>query len=114
VAPDEEAGRERLAALLGRHYVAGRFDADELARRLDIAYGAASREQAAEAIVGLPQLDAPPARRRWGRRHGEADAAYPSWVPTRERFLDPGSQRVMRVWVDPADHGRHYVEEPSS
>ena len=110
--PEEDAGRERLAALLGRHYVAGRFDADELGRRLDVAYGAATREQAAEAIADLPPLAAPPERRRRGRRHGESDAADPSWVPTTERFVDPGSQRVMRVWVDPADHSRHYVAEP--
>lgn len=109
---DEEAGRERLAALLGRHYVAGRFDADELGRRLDIAYRGASAEQAAGALDGLPPLAAPPARKPRGRRHGESDAADPSWVPTKERFMDPGSQRVMRVWVDPADHSRHYVAEP--
>lgn len=99
--------------VLGRHYVAGRFDADELGRRLDLAFGASSHGQAAEAIADLPPLAAPPARRRWGRRHGEADAADPSWVPTKERFVDPGSQRVMRVWVDPADHSRHYVAEPA-
>jgi len=114
VNPDDEAGRERLAALLGRHYVAGRFDAGELGRRLDVVYGASSSAQAAEAIAGLQPLDAPPARKRRGRRHGESDAADPSWVPTKERFLDPGSQRVMRVWVDPADHSRHYVAEPSA
>jgi hypothetical protein len=108
VAADDEAGRERLAALLGRHYVAGRLDADQLSERLDLAFGAAPQE----ALAGLPPLDAPAPRRRWGRRHGESGAADPSWVPTKERFIDPSTQRVMRVWVDPADHRRHYVAEP--
>ena len=53
-------------------------------------------------------------KRRWGRRHGEAGAAAPGWLPTKERFIDPSTQRVMRVWVDPADHTRHYVAEPRS
>ena len=100
---------EQVAALLGRHYVDGRFDADELSRRLDLAYAGE------EALAGLPAL--PPhigkERRRWGRRHGEATKTQPGWVPTKERFVDPGTQRVMRVWIDPADHSRHYVPETS-
>ena len=101
--------QERVATALGRHYAADRIDADELDRRLDLTFGGAL----GEALEGLPPLGPaePPRRRRWGRRHGEADAAQPSWVPTKERFIDPGSQRVMRVWVDPADHKRHYVED---
>ena len=102
VPPDE------LAALLGRHYAAGRLDADELERRLDLAFAGAPHD----ALAGLPPLDAAaPPKRRWGRRHGESGAAEPTWVPTKERFIDPSTQRVMRVWVDPADHTRHYVPE---
>ena len=101
--------QERVATLLGRHYAADRLDAPELDRRLDLTFDGALDE----ALDGLPPLDAvaPAKRRRWGRRHGEADAAEPSWVPTKERFIDPGSDRVMRVWVDPADHKRHYVPD---
>jgi hypothetical protein len=100
--------QERVATVLGRHYAADRLDAGELDRRLDLTFGGAL----GEALNGLPPLGAVPAkRRRWGRRHGEADAAHPSWVPTKERFIDPGSDRVMRVWVDPADHKRHYVPD---
>jgi hypothetical protein len=97
---------ERVEALLGRHYAEGRFDAAELERRLDLAYAGE------DALGGLPPLQAPEKRRRWGRRHGEANRADPSWVPTKERFVDPTTQRIMRVWVDPADHTRHYVPEP--
>jgi hypothetical protein len=32
-------------------------------------------------------------------------------MPTKERFIDPSTQRIMRVWVDPADQSRHYVPE---
>ena len=101
------SAEDRLAALLGRHYVEGRFDADELERRLELAMSGSET-----ALEGLPPLAAvPEKRRRWGRRHGERANADPSWVPTRERFVDPGTRRVMRVWVDPADRSRHYVAD---
>jgi hypothetical protein len=106
VPPPEQ---ERAAALLGRHFAADRLDADELDRRLDLTFSGALEA----ALAGLPPLAAEPVKkRRWGRRHGEADRADPAWMPTRERFIDPSTQRVMRVWVDPADHTRHYVPEP--
>ena len=97
---------ERVEALLGRHYVVGHLDAPELERRLDLAHAGE------DALGDLPPLQAPSPRRRWGRRHGESHQADPSWVPTKERFVDPTTQRVMRVWVDPADRARHYVPEP--
>jgi len=101
---------ERVAALLGRHYVADRFDADELGRRLDLAYAGDTEE----ALAGLPPLADTAPKRRWGRRHGEPDAVDPSWVPTKERFIDPSTDRVMRVWLDPGSHRRHYVAERAS
>ncbi len=33
------------------------------------------------------------------------------WLPTQERFRDPTTGKIMRVWVDPADQSRHYVPE---
>jgi hypothetical protein len=42
------------------------------------------------------------------RRHGESDAPQPGWTPTDEVFMDPGTDRKMRVWVD-ASGERHYV-----
>jgi hypothetical protein len=45
------------------------------------------------------------------RRHGESDAPGPEWTPTDEVFLDPGTNRMMRVWVDRSAE-RHYVPEP--
>jgi hypothetical protein len=105
VPPPEQ---EHAAALLGRHFAADRLDADELDRRLDLAFAG----ELAGALDGLPPLSDPtPPKRRWGRRHGESAAANPAWMPTKERFIDPGTERVMRVWVDPADQTRHYVPE---
>jgi hypothetical protein len=107
VPPPEQ---ERAAAALGRHFAVDRFDADELDRRLDLAFAGS----VTQALDGLPPLAAPPpAKRRWGRRHGESGVADPAWLPTKERFIDPSTQRVMRVWVDPADQARHYVPEPA-
>ena len=94
--------------MLGRHFAEDRLDADELDRRLDLAFAGS-----ADALAGLPPLaPSSPPRRRWGRRHGESGVADPAWMPTKERFIDPSTQRVMRVWVDPAGHTRHYVSEP--
>jgi hypothetical protein len=42
---------------------------------------------------------------------GNQLTADPGWMPTKERFIDPSTGRVMRVGVDPADHTRHYVPE---
>ncbi len=44
------------------------------------------------------------------RRHGESDQPESGWVPTDEVFTDPGTDRKMRVWTDPAGD-RHYVPE---
>jgi hypothetical protein len=107
-----DADRDALAQLLGRHYAEGRLDADELSRRLDVVYGATDRGDAASALADLPVLaPAQPPRRRWGRRHAEADRPEPTWLPTTERFVDPSTSRVMRVWVEPGDGSRHYVAD---
>ena len=94
--------------MLGRHFAADRLDAEELDRRLDLAFAGALDD----ALADLPPL-APAAvpKRRWGRRHGESGVADPAWMPTKERFIDPSTPRVMRVWVDPAGHTRHYVPD---
>ena len=105
--------RDELAGLLGRHYAEGRLDSGELDARLEQVYSAAGAGEAQAALADLPPLrDRVPARRRWSQRHGEAKAAAAGWLPTSERFVDPTTERVMRVWVDPRDRARHYVAEP--
>jgi len=88
-----DADRELFYDALERHAAEGRLDTAEMA--------------------GLPPLTpaAPDERRpRWGRGHGEADQPQPGWQPTNERFRDPRTRHVVRVWVDAAG-ARHYVRE---
>jgi hypothetical protein len=108
-----DADREAFYETLKRHAAEGRLDVAELERRVGLVAEAQSREEAAGALAGLPPLDAPaPTERRprWGRGHGEADKPGADWTPTNERFRDPRTRKVLRVWVDPAGD-RHYVAE---
>lgn len=108
-----DADREQLYETLKRHAAAGRLDVSELERRVALVAGAETREAAAEALAGLPALAGEPPRPRrprWGRGHGEVDKPAPDWRPTNERFRDPRTRKVMRVWLDPAGD-RHYVAE---
>lgn len=109
-----DADRELFFEQLSRHAAAGRIDVPELERRVAVIAGAQTREEASEAIADLPPLALGDAsttserRPRWGRGHGDADRPAPDWQPTNERFRDPRTTKVMRVWVDTAG-GRHYV-----
>jgi hypothetical protein len=134
-----EADRERLVALLGEHYAVGQFGLDELDRRVGTVLSARYLDEAASAIADLPGRPLPatsgsatsgsaapgsaaPGRpgsgstpqRRPRRRRGHAHADQPAagWIPTDERFRDPSTSTIMRVWIDPADHSRHYIPEP--
>jgi hypothetical protein len=115
-----DADRERLVALLREHYAAGLFGLDELDRRVGTVLGAQFLDEAAAAVADLPAAapgtaaagSAPRRRPRRRRGHAHADQPAAGWVPTNERFRDPSTSMVMRVWVDPADQSRHYVPEP--
>jgi Domain of unknown function (DUF1707) len=112
-----DAEREQLYDRLSRHAAAGRLDIPELERRVALVAAAQTREEAAAALADLPPLPADPGtgappqvRPRWGRGHGDADAPQADWRPTAERFRDPRTNRIMRVWEDAAG-GRHYVAD---
>jgi len=117
-----DADRERLIALLREHYAAGLFGLDELDRRVGTVLGAQFLDEAAAGVADLPAAapgtaasgSARPRRPRRRRGHAHADQPAAGWVPTSERFRDPSTSMVMRVWVDPADQSRHYVPEPES
>ncbi|HYV80993.1 MAG TPA: DUF1707 domain-containing protein [Streptosporangiaceae bacterium] len=113
-----EADRERLVVLLREHYALGQLDDDELDRRVGVVLGARYMDEATSAVTDLPQLAAPGAAagRPARQRRGHAQAAKPAagWIPTDERFRDPTTRAVMRVWIDPADQSRHYVPEPGA
>jgi Domain of unknown function (DUF1707) len=109
-----DADREQLFEALGRHAAAGRIELEELERRVAAIDQAQTREEAARVMADLPPLGPSAVRAsgrpRWGRGHGHADSPEPDWQPTSERFRDPSSKKVMRVWVDSAG-GRHYVPD---
>jgi hypothetical protein len=135
-----EADRERLLALLREHYAVGLFGPEELDRRVGIVLAAQYLDEAGAAVADLPGVPAAgtaasgsaaatgstgagragesrlmPGRsspRRVRRGHGHADQPAAGWIPTDERFRDPTSRAVMRVWIDPADQSRHYIPEP--
>jgi hypothetical protein len=112
-----DADRERLVALLREHYAVGLFGLDELDRRVGMVLSAQYLDEAAAAVADLPRVPAPgaaprPARKRRGHAHADRPAA--GWIPTDERFRDPTTRAVMRVWIDPADQSRHYVPEPDA
>ncbi len=124
-----DADRERLTVLLREHYAQGRLSLEELRRRVGIVLAAEYADEAAATIDDLPPLDAPggtgPARRGGReaggggsgrpvrpRRHAQVPAPGAGWVPTSERFRDPSTGKITRVWIDPADQSRHYVPEP--
>ncbi len=101
--------REELIEQLKIHAAAGRIELDELERRVAVVVGAQTRDEAEAVLADLPPLPSSAQRSpRWGRGHGHADAPEPGWRPTGERFRDPRTGRVMRVWVDRGG-GRHYV-----
>ena len=113
-----EADRERLIALLREHYAQGQFDVDELGQRVGVVLSAQYMDEAALAVADLPALVTPQATgpRPVRQRRGHAQAASPAagWIPTDERFRDPTTRAVIRVWIDPSDQSRHYVPEPDA
>ncbi len=116
-----EADRERLVARLREHYARGELELDDLSRRVEAVLAATYLDEAIVAVADLPQLAGPaagpaapgPAPRL--RRRGHAQAARPGagWVRTNERFRDPTSRVIMRVWVDPSTdpETRHYLPD---
>ena len=117
-----DADRERLLGLLREHYAQGQLDLDEMSRRVGLVLASAYSDEAAAAVTDLPLLSgtaaappspAPASRPRIGqrRRHAQRMEPGPGWVPTPERFRDPSTRAIMRVWIDPADMSRHYVPE---
>lgn len=120
------AEREQFVAVLREQYATGRLSLDELRRRAEIVLGAAYLDEAERALAELPATAAgPPGAGRGAgpgprrgllsrRGHAETAVAAPGWVRTAERFRDPSSGVIMRVWVDPADGSRHYVPDDAT
>jgi thymidylate kinase len=62
---------------------------------------------------GTPAGARDPAAARFRQRQAVVGylEAEPGWVPTAERFRDPPSGMIVRVWIDPSDESRHYVPD---
>jgi hypothetical protein len=93
-----------------------------MSRRVGVVLASTYSDEAAAAVTDLPPLarmasgEPSPARAsrgRLGQRRRHAQRAQPGagWVPTPERFRDPSTRAIVRVWIDPADLSRHYVPE---
>lgn len=123
--------RERFFTILREHYVAGRLTLDELRRRTEIVVSATYADEADSALAELPAVPvvdgsaaaaeasdraAPPRRRGLLSRRGHAEVTRPAsgWVRTDERFRDPSSGTIMRVWLDPSDGSRHYAPDDAT
>ncbi len=61
--------------------------------------------------AGVPGTPGAWHRVRRRGRHGQTRQPEAGWVPTAERFRDPPTGVIMRVWVDPSDESRHYVPD---
>jgi DUF1707 SHOCT-like domain len=114
----DDADRDRLARVLREHYARGSLDLDELRRRVGIVLAAEYSDEAMAAVVDLPLLASGSAGAGGSRlpigqrrRHAQVAAPGPGWMPTPERFRDPSTKKIMRVWIDPADGSRHYVPD---
>ncbi len=122
--------REHLFSLLSAHAAADHIDLEELERRVVAVSEAEGRSQAEAVLADLPRLPesvvrldattgfgdrvaqpgAEAGRPRWGKGHADSDRPADDWHATNERFRDPKTRRVMRVWEDAAG-GRHYVPD---
>ena len=111
-----DSDREQLFTRLKAGAAAGAITVEELERRVEVVARARTREEAVAAVADLPpelgEHGDAASRTATGRRrgHGHADRPGPDWRATSERFRDPRSGQVMRVWEDPAGQ-RHYVPE---
>jgi DNA-binding SARP family transcriptional activator len=71
-------------------------------------------EQTGRAIAERAGVRRTPGAGRRGKprgRHAQTRKPGAGWVPTAERFRDPSSGVIMRVWIDPSDESRHYVPD---
>ena len=109
----DDAERDHTVGVLRTHLLDDRLTIEEFAERTLAAYAADTHEQLDAILADLPPLTTRTNRdsRPHRGRHGESELPEVGWRPTRERFRDPTTHRVMRVSVDPADTSRHYVAE---
>jgi Domain of unknown function (DUF1707) len=98
-----DADRDRHIGVLREHFARDVIDEVELDRRVGTVLAARWADEAAAAIADLPSLVTPGTSGKLRRKgHGQAARPEPGWIPTSERFRDPSSRVIMRVWLNPA------------
>jgi len=106
-----DADRERALALLQRAFADGRLSEDELRARIDRVLHATSQQALTELTHDVAAPSSPPStssksssphKGRHGE-HGDTDGLR----PTDERFRDPSTKRVMRVWLTASGERRY-------
>lgn len=102
--------RDHAVLQLRRHFLDGRLEMEDFADRVGTAYDAQTQADLDRAMTGLPQLPIEVEPSGNGHRDERELPAF-GLHPTAERFRDPTTGRVTRVWVDPVDGGRHDVAE---
>jgi hypothetical protein len=65
---------------------------------------------AAQLLVPALLLTAGIAWERWQYKRPEGARPDPRWQNTGERFIDPGTGRLVDVYYDPRSGERHYVQ----
>ena len=109
-----DADREQLFARLADHAAHDHIDLAEHERRIALIAEAQTWDQATAAFDDLPSLasgrDPEPRHAPWFGGHADSDLPRPGWKPTGERFKDPRTRKVMRVWEDGSGQ-RHYVPD---
>lgn len=109
-----DADREQLFARLSDHAARDHIDYAEHERRIEIIAAARTWDEAVAAFDDLPPIvargDPEPHQAPWFGGHADSEAPRPGWKPTGERFRDPRTRKVMRVWEDGSGQ-RHYVPD---
>jgi hypothetical protein len=109
-----DADREQLFARLSDHAARDHIDYAEHERRVAILAEAQTWDEANAAFDNLPRIatggDPEPRQAPWFGGHADSGLPGPGWKPTGERFRDPRTRKVMRVWEDGSGQ-RHYVPD---
>lgn len=106
-----DAERDHALASLQQAFADGRLSEDELRWRIDRVLHATTTGDLS-AVVRDIVVTARPAlsssmRDHHRGRHGEQGIETEGLRPTDERFRDPSTKRVMRVWLTPGGERRY-------
>jgi hypothetical protein len=109
-----DAEREHALTSLQQAFADGRLNEDELRARIERVLHAQTSDDLVAVtrdVPGAPRPVLSPSRKDLHRgRHGEHAGETEGLRPTDERFRDPSTHRVMRVWLN-AQGERRYLPD---